>query len=72
MSSIYFFSFPSTRKHTLSLLVHLDASEMLKHFTRDGKPLKKELKSLLRQVGMMKERDDSEFYTRYEVFSFSS
>ena len=37
-------------KHTLRPLVHLDASEMLKYFTKDGKPMKKELKSLLNQV----------------------
>ncbi|XP_028410122.1 uncharacterized protein LOC114532742 [Dendronephthya gigantea] len=40
----------SPLKSEFSLAVHLDASEMLKHFTRDGKPMKKELKSLLKKI----------------------
>lgn len=37
-------------KNQFSLAVHLDANEMLKHFTKDGKPMKKELGSLKRQI----------------------
>ncbi|CAB4025792.1 Hypothetical predicted protein [Paramuricea clavata] len=40
----------SPLKSQFSLAVHLDASEMLKHFTKDGKPMKKNLKSLLKQI----------------------